>query len=126
MTKRKSRSAKGNSYTPVEFLRVYLGADDKLWLEEHELATDLPYDAVFALVSQGYKVSFAPDRHHNRAICSIIDKRPGSETENCCISGSGADAIDAWYAVAYRHYVLLGEDWSAVNRDGDGDTSKFG
>lgn len=126
MTKRASKNAKTSIYTPVRFLPINLESDDKLWLEAHDLGVEFPLSTILDLAEGGFKVSLSPDKENNRFICSLVDKGRDETTRNTCISGSGATALDAWYAVAYRHFIKLESDWATLAGDGDGDTTRFG
>ncbi len=124
MPRKGRRNAKSSGYVQVEFLRIHLDGDDKLWLDENDLNARFPTQLIFDLVEVGYKVSFTQDQNHQRYICSLVDKGRDSATQNCCISGSGATVLDAWHSLAYRHLVKLESDWSTLDRDGASDTSQ--
>lgn len=126
MARKGARNGKTNGYIPVRFLPLNLDVDDAAWLESHDLGTEFPLTIILDLAESGYKVSVAPDKANHRCICSLVNRKGDTLTNNTCISGSGADALDAWHALAYRHFVKLGEDWTSLAGDGTGEESKYG
>jgi hypothetical protein len=116
--KKRSNEGRGNgkgSMPDTVFLRVPLSENDKEWLEKADCRLEFPPDLLFSLVATGYKVSLAPDAKNNCFIATLTDKVPNSPTFNCCISSRGSSPVNAWYALAYRHFQKLGETWDGLD-----------
>lgn len=118
---RKKPKANGNGKggaSDYRFANVRLDSTDAEWLESNDLPTTFPLSLVFTLVESGYKVSFSYDAQNNSALCTLTDTRENSVHLHTILSGRGATPIDAWYSLAYKHFVRLGEDWNGADSGG--------
>jgi hypothetical protein len=108
------------------FINYRLDDDDKAWLAACDLTTEFPLERLFGLAQEGYKISISPPRDNRSAIVSLVDVEPTSPFYNHALSGFGATVIDAWYSLAYRHFVKAAGNWSAFPQTSDTDVSRFG
>jgi hypothetical protein len=94
------------------FINVQLGKDDKEQLQNSDLTTEFPLSSILALADEGYKFSIKKDEHNQTYVASLSDSRDGSDTFGGILTGRGATGLNAWYALAYRHFVILESDWA--------------
>lgn len=94
------------------FINVQLGKDDKEQLQTTDLTAEFPVSAIFALADEGYKFSIKKDEHNQTYVASLSDSRDSSDTFGGILTGRGATGLNAWYALAYRHFVILESDWT--------------
>lgn len=125
-TKKGTKSNGGNSFGGWVFVNVTLSSDDKKRLADCVAANRYPLALVGDLVSAGYKVSFSLDSKNNSYICSISDTREDSPFYKHILSGRGANALNSWYAVCYKHIAMADGDWSVVAEVGTNGGADFG
>lgn len=117
-----SAQSKSSGIGEFKFINVRLSSDDKAWLAAADLQIEFPLLSVLELVSQGYKFSLNEDIRNSSFVASLTDTREDSATHRSILTGRGATAINAWYALAYRHFHLLAGDWTTVaSEDGNRD-----
>lgn len=107
----KKSSTTSGKYSDLEFINHEFAPNEVRQLESLDLEVEFPLSVVFELVSEGYKFTSAYDERNNCFRASLIDQRPDGQ-RHVCLSGRGSTAADAWYALAFRHFVLSQEDWS--------------
>lgn len=123
MSKRKKPSGDTGGYT---FINIHLSTADKARLAEVEVVEVYPLTYALDLAQEGYKFSLSEDARGGGFIATLTDRRPDSPSYKCILSGRGSTPVNAWGALAYRHYQLLGEDWSEQVPDGDSGSDLFG
>jgi len=121
--KQPARPSTSSGYT---FVNINLSKVDKEWLANADLAAEFPPEWLFDLVQEGFKISVNEDQKNNTYVCSITDVREKSETHKCILSGRGTTALNAWYAVAYRHFRVAETNWLPYVNNGSGLGSDFG
>lgn len=126
MARAKKGSSNDRSFSDYKFINVHLVKADTEWLEKADLSHELGIERVLGLVQEGYKFSLNEDPKNLSFVASLTDKRPGSPSANHILTGRGATPIDAWYALAYRHYMLAEADWTNIMSEASGDSSRFG
>lgn len=111
-----SRKPKGkpNSFGGYTFLTVSLSSEDKEWLATADCALEFPIQGLLDLVQEGYKVSFNYDGKNHTHIATLTDNSPESPTHKSILSGRGSSTLNAWFALMYRHNILLQKDWSSA------------
>lgn len=109
-----------------KFINYRLDDADKAWLAEADLVQEYPLQRMFSLVEEGYKLSVSPASEGRSAIVSITDTEVSSPFYNHTLSGFGTNPIDAWYALAYRHFTKAEGDWAVFGSVSGGDVSRFG
>lgn len=97
------------------FINVRLSSDDRLWLQECDCEEEFPIEELFRLVSENFKVSFSYDEKNSTFICSATDKSPNSPSYKSILSGRGSNPANAWYSLAYRHFVKAKGDWQTFD-----------
>lgn len=107
----KGAKRKSNDFGGYSFFNVGLSADDKAWLAEADCAVEFPLSEIINMVSEGYKFSIREDEKNSTFVASLADLRPESPSYKVIMSGRGSTAVNAWYALAYRHMVLLVDGW---------------
>lgn len=121
MAKKSSGSAgvkkKSDLYGGFSFITVRLSEDDKAWLDAADCADEFPLSQLFSLAEEGYKFSLKEDAKNNTFVASLADIREGSDSHRRILSGRGSTALNAWFALAYRHNVILSGDWSSVSSE---------
>lgn len=125
LTKKGSRNG-SSTLGGYKFINVPLSSDDKSRLEDMLAQRSFPIDQILDLVQQGYKVSLSHDSKNSSFICSITDSDENSPAYKCILTGRGSSALNAWYAVCYRHMVLLKGDWTSNVPDDNATPSLFG
>lgn len=113
---RKTGKANGTTsgFSDFKFVNVSLSSDEKRELER--LAADpsqFPVEGLFRLAASGYKLSINRDKDGGGYLCSATDLRPDSPSGKWVLVGRGSTPFNAWVSLAYKHFVLLSEDWSA-------------
>lgn len=115
----KGTKGKSPDYGGYTFLNVGLSTDDKTRLAETDRSVEFPLESILDMVLEGYKFTIREDVKNNTFMASLTDIRPESPTYKVILSGRGSTAINAWYALAYRHVVLLVDGWgSFVSEEG--------
>lgn len=109
-----------------EFVNYTLTSADKEWLERADCGAEFPLDSVLELVHEGYKFSLSPDVKNASYVASITDREQASEHFNRCLTGRGATPIDAWHALAYRHFVVARDGWHVFASSGNALPSRYG
>lgn len=99
------------------FVNVRLSADDKARLAETELAIEFPLAAILDLVAEGYKFSLKEDTKNSTFVASITDTREDTGTYRAILTGRGSTSLNAWYALAYRHFIMLPDGWQVELSD---------
>lgn len=122
----KKQKFKGGSFNGAKadepafrFINVGMDKADAAELEALLTTGELGIDLLFGLVDDGYKCTFSRDKEHKRYTASITDKSDNSAWHNACITGSGKSALDAWHAVAFKHFVKASQDWANLSADSD-------
>ena len=111
--------AKSNFTDGYKFINVHISAEEKKRMGTADLAVEFPLDRILALVEEGYKFSVKEDTKNDTFVSSLTDGRPESVTFKTIVTGRGSTAINSWYAVAFKHFIVMGMDWSShVPTDG--------
>jgi hypothetical protein len=128
MTNAKNKTPKDSrrGYGGYRFINVALTSQAKKDLAAMDLPSEYPVDAIFYLVEQGYKLSVNADEKNHSFVASLTDKREDVPTAKCILTGRGSSPLNAFYALCYKHFTLLSEDWSSYIPLSDGDSSDFG
>jgi hypothetical protein len=130
MATEKKKNAKSNGTAPAtpkfRFVNYTLNKEDLERLKSLDLDTEFPLELSLDLVMEGYKFSLAYHEQNSTYTASITDRVPGGAFENACLTGRGATALNAWHALAYRHFALSQEDWSFFGDGQDTNTSEYG
>jgi len=108
---RKSAGTASN-FGSYKFINVGLSVDDKKRLANAVASGEISLDAALELVEEGYKLSINQDKRNNSFVASLTDSREASPSKNHILTGRGSNPAKAVYSVVYRHYVLLGGDWT--------------
>lgn len=108
----KSAGKKSPSGPPFQgYLNHNLSAMDKENLSAMDLHSEFPESAIFDLAHEGYKFSIRRDDKNNCFMASLLDADEASPNAGWCLVGRGANAVDAWHALAYRHFVVFSDGW---------------
>jgi hypothetical protein len=94
------------------FIQHDLSKSEKEHLWGMDAEAEFPIDRVLELVAEGYSVKISHDEYHHCFTASFTDASAGSPFENSCLTGRGSSPVDAWHAVAFRHFHLAAEDWA--------------
>lgn len=113
----RSGSDKSNFGGDYRFVNVRLSADDKARLAETDLAIEFPLATILDLVAEGYKFSLKEDTKNGTFVASFTDTREGAPTYRAILTGRGSTSLNAWYALAYRHFVMLPDGWQVELSD---------
>lgn len=119
-------AATGGVFGERKFINYRLDDADKAWLASCDLVQEFPLQRMFDLVAEGYKLSISPAVEGRSSIVSITDTEQSSPFYLHTLSGFGANPLDAWYALAYRHFTKANGDWAVLGGVSTGDTSRFG
>lgn len=116
MAKSRGKRTKGNADkssfgSDYRFVNVRLSSDDKARMAETDLELEFPISSILDLVAEGYKFSLKEDGKNSTFVASLTDVREESPTSKAILTGRGSTALNAWYALAYRHIVLLPDGW---------------
>ena len=110
-----------------KFINHRLGSIDQERLQALDCAVEFPPVAIFDLATAGYKFSLTYDEKNQSFLCSLADINQESPFYQHILTGRGSTAINAWFALAYRHFLLCEGDWSAIhNPHSDAGSSQFG
>jgi hypothetical protein len=122
---KRGKEKKGNA-VEFRFINHSFSVEDVRWLEAADLGVEFPLASAFDLVAEGYKLGFSADAKNHTFVCSLTDRSEGSVFFNACLTGRGATPLDAWYALAYRHFQLSQEDWKFFGDSGDASPTTWG
>lgn len=111
----KSKKPPKAAQPAFRFINHNLVKADEEWLEAAELETEFPLALMLELALEGYKVSIGLDSKNATYVASITDRAEGGAFYNACLTGRGGSPLDAWYAVAYRHFKVAEGDWSVLD-----------
>ena len=106
--------------TSKEFRFINVALDDSAYddIMDRYSDGDALMDAFQLYMETGYKFSFALNAQNDLVICSMVDRRDGSVTENACLTGGADSWYDALKVVMYKHEVILLSDWSKASEPG--------
>lgn len=96
------------------FINMHLVSDEVKELLSMIETDEFPIEYVWNLVDEGFKVSFSYDELNDSYIASMTDKRPDSNSFGVILTGRGDSALNAWYSLAYKHFVKLNQDWTDI------------
>lgn len=120
-------SGAGTSSPYGKFLDYTLTTKDKEWLQTADLSLEFPPSRWDGLLETSYKYSQSYDYRNHTYIASLTDREPKSPTYGYTLSGRGISPALARYSLAYRHWILCGEDWTFFLRDNpDAGVEDFG
>lgn len=112
--------ARPRTATGYTFVNINLAKVDQEWLAAADIEHEFPFELLFGLVSQGYKISHSEDAANHTFVCSFTDTRSDSPTHKCILTGRGATPLNAWGAACYRHFRIAQENWDPfVNTSGN-------
>jgi len=110
------RSGSGKAANRAEpkfgYINYELTAKDKERLEALIPEDEVTLEDIYGLVTSGYKFSLSEDEKHKRFVAALTDKSPDSAFWNQCLTGSGASAADATFALLYKHRYACDGDWA--------------
>lgn len=73
--------------------------------------------SVDRLITDGYKLSVSYSKFHSSAQASLTDENTTRTTGGWTINATGENALDALKILLWKHYKVLGEDWSILLAD---------
>lgn len=114
---RKKPKSKSNAMPAFQFVSSRLNSDDEAWLAQADLGAEFPLELVVREVQMGYKFSIREHKQGEQFVATLSDVREDSENYQRALSGWGATALDAWYALAYRHFIKHSDGWPEGNND---------
>lgn len=126
MPKKASTTDASKNFTAFRFINLHLDKTDKAWLAENASFDKFGLDLQFDLVATGFKFSLNYDAGHNTYIASLTDVGETSPTKGCVLTGRGSTAADAWFSLAYKHFVLAKEDWQTIAATTEKGADRFG
>lgn len=126
MARAKKAGSSDGRFSDYRFINIHLVKADVEWLEKADCEAEFPLSRIFGLVQSGYKFSLNEDAKNLSFVASITDVRESSPSSKHILTGRGATPIDAWFALAYRHFVLAEGDWTNIMSEASGDSSRFG
>ncbi len=109
----KDGSGRNHGYTEFSFINVSLSRAEKVKLSALDIAEEFPLRLILELASEGYKFSIKEDAKGGGFVAALTDGREDSISHKHILTGRGSTALNSWAALAYRHYTILEEDWSA-------------
>ena len=115
-------NAKSQGY---KFINYRLSAQDERNLEAMDVAVEFPLTLALDLVAEGFKLSINSDPKNHSYVASLSDTNPSSAFYQHILTGRGSTPIDAWIALAYRHYVAAEQDWSNICVVDGSDSRRF-
>lgn len=111
MPRKKKHAMPLSEYT---FVNLHLVSDEVKELLSLIETDELPLEGFMALVDDGYKLSFSYDEMNDSYVASMTDKRDSSGTYGVILTGRGDSVLNAWYSLAYKHFVKLDGDWTDI------------
>lgn len=123
---KKKSTGESRNVPKFRFINHSLTKADVEQLESLDLDVELPYERAFDAVLEGLRFSLSFDPKNHCFVASFTDKLENSPFENSCLSGRGSTPLDAWYSLAYRHYILAQEDWTFFGDDQSTESNRFG
>lgn len=121
----KAKGQKNANSWEYSFLNIRLSSQDEKNLAAMDCATEYPIQRVFDLAHQGYKLSVNFDAKNQSFVASLADNDEHSPFYKHILTGRGATASDAWYALAYRHFDLAQGDWANIASASTGEQRRF-
>lgn len=103
-----SKRPTSGGFKPAQFIDVPIDSDGARELQALVEADEFPLELQISLQSDGYRISAGKDKRSDGYRCSLIRD---SEGDTYMLSGWGSTPINAWFALAYKHFVLLGGEW---------------
>jgi len=92
------------------FVNVSVGDDDIEQIDELFPTPDVAFGLLSAVLVEGLKVSFAVNVRNDLTICSLSDRREGSDSFGACLTGGGDGWYDALCVCLYKYTALLNGD----------------
>lgn len=104
--------AKKSKPKGFHFIDYDLTAEEKSDLRATDALTEYPLDGLLELVENGFVVKIAGDNRGGGYRCHLMDDKVDGTGDTFCLSGRGSSPVNAWHALAYRHFTLAKEDWT--------------
>jgi hypothetical protein len=111
-SKDKRSSGNNSAGGGVRYIDVGLSADDKARLAQAEWSFESVFDNLSDCVAAGLKAGIRHDERNHTFVASLTDAS-GSEVR--VLSGRGSTAINAVLSLLFKHYTILGGDWSSAS-----------
>lgn len=124
MAKKTRAQTNGKSYE-YAFINYRLSKQDIDELGTMDVEAEFPLNSIFALAEQGYKFSLNLDAKNNSYVASLADQDPHSDFNKHILTGRGATALDAFYALMYRHFYAAQQDWANIAVQDKVDNRRF-
>lgn len=100
----------------VWFVNVSVSVSDAAKIDEYFDTVEAVYDAMVAVMEDGYRVAFNYDMSRDAVVASLTCRNEGLPNHNGVLNAFAGDWFTALRVVLYKHYVVLSERWS----DGSG------
>lgn len=99
-----------NTYSVV-FVQCELDKATKEKVKNLDPKLEQTMDGFDRLISDGYKISFAPDKYHDcvGVFATIADNQHHHYGQ--CLTARGPNALMALKVLVYKHFTVLGENW---------------
>lgn len=108
----KNGAAAKNLGGSVWFVNVSVSVSDAAKIEEYFPTVDAVYDAMVEVMADGYRVAFNYDMSRDAVVASLTCRNDGLPNHNGVLNAFAGDWFTALRVVLYKHYVVLGEQWS--------------
>jgi len=95
----------------VAFVQCELDKKTKEAVKTWDPKLEATMDGFDRLMSDGYKVSFSPDKYHD--CIGVFATMPEKSHRHAgqCLTARGPNALMALKVLVYKHFTVLGEDW---------------
>lgn len=100
----------------VWFVNVSVSVAEASKIDEYFPTVEAVYDAMVEVMTDGYRVAFNYDMARDAVVASLTCRNEGLPNHNGVLNAFAGDWFTALRVVLYKHYVVLGEQWS----DGSG------
>lgn len=98
-----------------EWTALFVKCDLDKETKEHVKTWDPKFTATFdgldRLLSDGYKVSFSPDKYHDCVGCFISNADVTHKHHGLILSARGPDWLAAAKVAVFKHFTILQENW---------------
>lgn len=116
------KKSKGNSnFTPIEFIRFELNAEDKKHLVAWVSKERENYDTLLTdVVQTGHKLSMSYNDQNDSFICAVTGKPEDCDNASKCYTSHGKSWEMAQWVALYKFHVIWKRGvWESLDEESD-------
>lgn len=115
----KKKDGNGDKPEFAGFIQHSLRKEEKQAFDQWVVSAEEIAGMVDRLLDSGYRITLAYDSYHKAFQCSLICQSANDVNAGWCLTARAPDGMSAMYLALFKHFVLLGGDWSEFHHRQD-------